>query len=731
MVINENQKLVFEDRYKFENETINGMWDRVAKAAASVEKDKDYWHEQFFNLLKDFKFLPGGRILSTLGTGVKRPLFNCYVIPSPEDSRQGIMDNVRKMVEIMAHGGGVGVDLSTLRPKGSPVKGVNGKSSGVVAWANLYSEATGTIIQGGSRRGALLLSLRVDHPDIIDFIKAKENPNVLNNANLSVLITDKFMKAVKADEDWHLMWGNEVFNTVKARYLWQLIAEKAWASGEPGVIFIDTYNKMSNTWYFEDIVTTNPCGEQGLPPDGVCNLGHMNLSAYIDTNTKSLNHDKFCEDVKVAVRFLDNIIDVSDYLYRENKNAVRQSRRIGLGMLGIADALLKMELKYGDKKALDFIDEVFYLLKIVAYSTSIDLAEEKGAFPKFDREKYLQGEFIKGLPENIRHKIYSRGIRNATLLTIAPTGSTGLLANASSGIEPIFNWETKRKDRLGERVIRHWFVEDKDINNLPEYAVTAHEISPENHILMQAAAQKHIDSSISKTINLPNKATVEDVIKAYELAYELGCKGCTVYRDGSRDAQVLSSTNNTSVKNNKPLARGEWKRKAPDTIYHLRKVYIGCGKLILMIGWSDIEKSIQDLYVISSGSGGCICNLQGMIISMSGMLRLGGSLFNIEKAFKGISTCNSFTAKRATKEGKLSKGKNCGTAILNAIKEFIAEKENYETEKANECVATTPNTPKLSPNNTLPNTDICPICKTPLVRMGCWTCPECGYSKCE
>ncbi|GAB6877468.1 adenosylcobalamin-dependent ribonucleoside-diphosphate reductase [Thermaerobacter litoralis] len=541
------RKTVFLDRYarkgpdgKPVESSPEEMWDRVARAIAEVEEPdrREEWERRFRQALDGFKFVPGGRILAGAGTGNKVTYYNCYVIPSPEDSRKGIMDNVSLMVEIMSRGGGVGVNLSTLRPRGTYVKGVNGTASGPVSWAEVYSTATGSVIQGGSRRGALMLMLDDDHPDVEEFITVKRDLTKITNANLSVCISDAFMEAVKQDQPWDLKWNGKVYKTVRARDLWELICESAWASGEPGVVFMERVNKRSNTWYCETINCVNPCGEQPLGPWGVCNLGAINLAAFVQDG--ELDLEGLRETVSIAVRFLDNVIDATEYFFPENEKAQRYGiRRIGLGTMGLADMLIKLGVRYGSEKAFEVCDQVYRLIRDEAYRTSALLAKEKGAFPLFDKEKYLQGWFIQRLPEDIRRLIAEHGIRNGFLLTQAPTGTTSLLAGVSSGIEPVFAFSFKRTDRTGTHIVYHelyqkWLDEHPG-EPVPDYFVSADQLTPEEHVRMQAVIQQYVDASISKTVNAPREHTVDQVRTLYNLAYELGCKGITYYRDGSRE----------------------------------------------------------------------------------------------------------------------------------------------------------------------------------------------------
>ncbi len=545
------------------------MLARVAKGIASIEKQevRTKWEAEFNWLLEDWKFVPGGRILTGAGTDQNLTYFNCYVIPSPKDSRGGIIASLGQMTEIMSRGGGVGMNISSLRPRHSYVKGVNGRSSGSVSWGGLFSFVTGLIEQGGSRRGALMLILNVWHPDIIDFINSKREMGKITNANISVGITDDFMEAVRKDADWQTCfpdtsdpaynaeWDGDiakwkanghkvvVYQTQKAKKIWDAIVESAWASAEPGVFFIDRYNKMSNSWYYSTIQSTNPCGEQGLPPWGVCNLGSINLSRFVEG--KKVLYEDLGRAVRNAVRFLDNVIDDTPYFFEENKKQQLSERRIGLGTMGLADMLIKMELPYGSDESLAFIDELYKFICIEAYNESSDLAQEKGSFPYFDAEKLLQSGFMLQMPQELREKVRKQGLRNVTLLTQAPTGTTGTMVNTSTGIEPYYFWEWERTGRMGTNIERVKVYDDwvkaHPGQKKPSYFVSAMDLAPEGHVKVQAAIQRWVDSSISKTGNTPKEYTVEQTGKLYELLYDLGCKGGTTYRDGSRDTQVLTA----------------------------------------------------------------------------------------------------------------------------------------------------------------------------------------------
>ena len=546
------------------------MWRRVARGIAAVEEGADNraaWEEEFYRALQDFKFVPGGRILAGAGTGHEVTFYNCYVIPSPQDSRGGILDNLSVMTEIMARGGGVGINLSSLRPRGSYIRSVNGTASGPCSWGELYSVATGDVIQqGGSRRGALMLMLDDWHPDIEEFITVKTDLSRINHANLSICASDSFMEAVKADGPWELVFpdttdpeydevwngdlsawralgkGVTVHRTVQAREIWGKICEAAWRSAEPGLVFMERYQKRSNTWYFEQIRCVNPCGEQGLPEWGVCNLGAINLSAFVEDG--AMDYELLAKTSMVAIRFLDNVIDATPYFIADNEQQQRNgTRRTGLGTMGLADALIKMKVRYGSDESMPVVERIYRTIRDASYSASMEIAKEKGAFPKFDADLYMQGPFIRQLPAALQEQIAAHGVRNGVLLTQAPTGTTSLLSGVSSGIEPVFDFAMKRVDRTGEHILYHpLFKEWKDAHDgepVPDYFASSNDLRPEDHVRVQAVVQEFTDSSISKTVNAPNSYEVADVEELYTLAYDLGCKGITFFRDGSR-TPVLS-----------------------------------------------------------------------------------------------------------------------------------------------------------------------------------------------
>ncbi|WP_425281065.1 adenosylcobalamin-dependent ribonucleoside-diphosphate reductase [Paenibacillus jilunlii] len=552
------------------------MWDRLASAMASVEKTpelQDEWTAKFRSILDDWKLVPGGRIAAGAGASEELTLFNCYVVPSPKDSRGGIMQTLSEMTEIMARGGGVGINLSSLRPRRAIVRGVNGSSSGSVSWGGLFSYTTGLIEQGGSRRGALMLMINDWHPDVVDFITVKQTMGQVTNANLSVCVSNSFMKAVKEDLDWELVfpdttdpdydtvWDGDLdkwkadgravipYRTVKARDVWHTIIESAWKSAEPGVVFMEYYNQMSNSWYFNPIICTNPCGEQGLPGWGVCNLSAVNLSKFYDAENHDVDWADLATTTRYSVRFLDNVIDKTPYHFPENEANQRKERRVGLGTMGLAELMIKLNIRYGSPESLEFLDKLYGFMAREAYLASSEIAGEKGSFQAFDTEKYLLSGFMKNITETypeVGESIRKNGMRNVTVITQAPTGSTGTMVGTSTGIEPYFAFKYFRQSRLGYDeqfvpIAQEW-LEAHPGEELPDYFVTSMDLSAKDHIRAQAAIQRWVDSSISKTANCPSDFTVEETAELYEMAFDLGCKGVTIYRDGSRDVQVLETS---------------------------------------------------------------------------------------------------------------------------------------------------------------------------------------------
>ncbi|MET1172801.1 adenosylcobalamin-dependent ribonucleoside-diphosphate reductase [Paenibacillus amylolyticus] len=788
------------------------MWDRLAKAMASVESTADQratWESKFRSVLEDWKLVPGGRIAAGAGASDELTLFNCYVIPSPQDSRGGIMKTLTEMTEIMARGGGVGINLSSLRPRRAVVKGVNGSSSGSVSWGGLFSYTTGLIEQGGSRRGALMLMMNDWHPDVLDFITVKQAMGQVTNANLSVCVSNAFMKAVKQDGDWDLVfpdtndpdydteWNGDMqqwkaaghsvvhYRTLKARKIWHTIIESAWKSAEPGVVFMEYYNQMSNSWYFNPIICTNPCAEQGLPAWGVCNLSAINLSKFYDETNHDVAWDELAETTRISARFLDNVIDATPYHFEENRLNQQRERRVGLGTMGLAELMIKLRIRYGSPDSLEFLDKLYGFMAKEAYLASAEIAAEKGAFPAFEAEPYLQSGFMKNMvatyPE-VGEAIRKQGIRNVTLITQAPTGSTGTMVGTSTGIEPYFAFKYFRQSRLGYDeqfvpIAQDWLDEHPG-EALPDYYVTAMDLSAENHIRVQAAIQQWVDSSISKTANCPADFTVEDTAELYELAFDLGCKGVTIYRDGSRDVQVLSTSkkeatqaenqntaeaeektvvsaienpNNTEVQasdetsNSQVGVRTHSSDQPPSSSTVLDKQYRSRPQVLrgatykintpfgmAYITINDLEGTPGEIFLNVGKAGSdvfAMAEALGRVCSL--FLRYGDHGHKVElliKHLKGIggSGAIGFGANRVE-----SIADAVAKALESHVQSDVQENEPGALQKQNQVESTYP---KVEDQKTfIESRDLCPSCgSASLMNVeGCKTCSNCGYSKCN
>lgn len=812
------RKTVFTDRYALKDDkgeaieqTPEEMWRRVAGAAALQEKkeNRKVWEEKFYDALRDFVLVPGGRILSGLGTGYKVTFYNCFVIPSPHDSRGGILTTLSQMVEIMSRGGGVGINLSSLRPRGARVQKVNGFSSGPCNWAELFSVATKDIIQqGGSRRGALMLMLWDWHPDIEEFITVKQDLARINGANLSVCVSDAFMEAVKKDGDWELMFPDPkdpdydtkwdgylpnwialgkkpiVHKTIKARALWDLVATAAWKSAEPGVVFMERYNKWFNNSYFEYVNCVNPCGEEGLPNWGVCNLTSINLAALVNDKGE-FDYERLIQVARVGVRFQDNIIDADFYIFDQIKEVqLHGERRIGLGTMGLGDALIKMKLRYGSEESLAVIDKIYRTIRDAAYDASVDLAKEKGAFPKINKAKHVEAYFIKKLPDTIRKKMKRHGIRNSMVLQQAPTGSTSLMAGVSSGIEPVYEFEFIRRDRLGEHILRHPLYEawlqtykaehgkDPDKADRPEYFVSANDLTPEDHVRVQAAIQEYVDASISKTVNAPKSHTVEDVKRLYTLAYELGCKGIAYMREGSREGVLTRKEEEPKKEEIKqvaaPMLNAEVKPRPAVVHGSTYQIETPMGQAYITINTNGGEQPLE--VFVNVGKAGsdvtAMAEAMGRLISL--VLRVASPISPMERAHRvaseliGIGGARSlgfgenrvrslpdavakaidrhfgFFAKHrvdaplaavAPVNGHTANGNSNGHAIAGAPAVITAPAPNVEPA---DKPMTVPATHMMLTERRMVTVDLCPSCGegSLVFEESCKKCYSCGYSEC-
>ncbi len=580
---------IWDSRYRYrldgvvQDHTLQDSWQRVAAALASVEpSDQAHCQERFYAQLNAFHFLPGGRILAGAGTGFDVTLFNCFVMGRIEDSMEGIFEALKEGAITMQSGGGVGYDFSTLRPSGVPAWRVGGTASGPVSFMRIWDSMCETLLSTAARRGAMMATLRCDHPDIEAFVDAKQQTGQLHNFNLSVLVSDAFMQAMHADDEWPLVFpadglaggqhaGNAiierewpgyagrvpcvVLRVVRARALWDRIMQASYESAEPGVLFVDRINRQNNLAYRERISATNPCGEIPLPPYGACNLGSINLVQFVLhalTAEARIDLDGIAQTAGVAVRMLDNVIDLSRFPLPAQQEQARGSRRIGLGITGLADALIMLGLHYGSDAARQLAATIMRTVCHAAYRASVALAEEKGSFPFFERDALLQQPFIKSLPQDIQQGIRSSGLRNSHLTAIAPTGTISLLANnVSSGIEPVFSFEHQRQIRDNDGSPQCFALYDYSLGlwrrqrgeqSLPDYFVAAHQLTPEEHLQMQAALQPYVDNAISKTVNIPEDFAVADYQSVYEDAYRLGLKGCTTFRPNRVTGSILEAS---------------------------------------------------------------------------------------------------------------------------------------------------------------------------------------------
>jgi ribonucleoside-diphosphate reductase alpha chain len=577
---------VWNWKYRLTNEacrdsTVQDTWRRVAKALAGAESDHtSYWERVFYEALEDFRFLPGGRILAGAGSPHDVTLFNCFVMGTIEDSMEGIFSALKEAALTMQQGGGIGYDFSTLRPSGVPARRCGGVASGPVSFMRIWDSMCSTLLSAGARRGAMMGTLRCDHPDIETFIGAKRVLGELRNFNLSVLVTDEFMDALAHDRDWPLVfpappgetvtdagqtvlrrWSHtdapvpcRIFGAIRARELWNAIMRSTYEYAEPGVLFIDRINRENNLWYCEHIAATNPCGEIPLPPYGACDLGSINLTRFVSgpyEDRATLDFAAVERTTAVAVRMLDNIIDVSRFPLPQQRDEALGKRRVGLGITGLADALVMLGLRYDDERACRLAGKIMQTVCLAAYRASIELANEKGSFPYLDRDKYLQSSFVRALPPTIRQGIAEHGIRNSHLLAVAPTGSISLLANnVSNGLEPAFAARFQRRVLTPEgpqnydienHVVRLWKLRHSE-HTLPPAFVTTFELPPLAHLKMQAAIQRSVDNAISKTVYLPEDFPFSEMEPLYRQAYDMGLKGCTVYRPNPITGAVISPT---------------------------------------------------------------------------------------------------------------------------------------------------------------------------------------------
>ena len=721
------------------------LWQRQAKALASVEKTKKLkkeWEDKFYSILEDFKFTPGGRIMHGAGReDITTTLNNCYVVGIKDDSINSIYKTIQEEARTYKYGGGCGHDLSVLRPSGDAINGTGGESCGPVGFMNLFSENTNTIAQHG-RRGANMQTLRIDHPDIEKFISIKmDDINMVKYSNISVLLTHEFMQAVENDTDFDLKYEDKVYKTVKAKELWQTIIDCAHSSAEPGLLFWDTMTDYHNAEYCSPLVSTNPCAEQPLPDGGCCNLGSINLDRYVD-DKGNFKIEEFKDTVGIATRFLDNVIDynLDRHALDTQKQNAKNDRRVGLGILGLGDMLVRMGIKYDSEDALQTIDQVMKIFCDTAYETSSELAKEKGSFPHFKWSGYRKSKFVKNLPKSLRDKIKDDGIRNSTVLTVPPTGSGAIVARVTSGIEPIFATSYKRRvkknDGFGrdfdEYKVYHPIIEKLfgDDENLPEHVVTAHDIDPYFRVKLQGVIQKYIDSSISSTVNLKQEITKETVADIYLTAYKANLKGITVYREGSREGILITEDKkeNDSVKTESQIAADLSNEKTPrlrpiETNGITRRIRTGEGTLYITI--NQDENGLCEVFTaIGKAGGNAAAQSEAISRLISLALRSGLDPNAIVKQLKGISGPNP------TWEGGrliLSTPDAIGKALDDYLKENRADNSNgVVKEKVRITMA--------QESSVQEHAYECKDCGTSanvVNEGGCLTCRECGWSKCD
>jgi ribonucleoside-diphosphate reductase alpha chain len=738
LAISENARKVLEKRYLRKDingrviETPEEMFRRVARNISNAEllynPDEDNrkkWEETYYSLMTNLEFLPNSPTLMNAGADLQQ-LSACFVLPV-EDSMDSIFEAIKHTALIHKSGGGTGFSFSRIRPKNDVVKSTKGISSGPISFMTVFDAATETVKQGGTRRGANMAILRVDHPDILDFISAKKNNDRLNNFNISVAVTEDFMEAVMEDRDYELVnpHSRSVVDKISAKKVFEMIVEGAWKNGEPGIIFIDRINRDNPTPLIGSIESTNPCGEQPLLPYESCNLGSLNLAtvAKVENGINKIDFDKLVHIVETAVRFLDDVIDMNRYPLPKIEEMTKANRKIGLGVMGFADLLVKLEIPYDSEDAVQVSEEIMGFINKESKRVSRELAEERGAFPNFNGSKFdMAGE---------------APLRNATTTTIAPTGTISIIAGASSGVEPYFaiayirnvmdNDELLEVNHLFKTIaVQEGFYSDalmnriaevgtlKDIEEVPERFRntfrTSHDIDPEAHLRIQAAFQKYTDNAVSKTVNFANNATQEDVEKVYLLAHELGCKGVTIYRDGAREAQVLNIGKVNRAEDTQTLKP----RSRPETVQGTtRKLGTGCGNLYITI--NEDEEGLFELFAQIGKAGGCAASQTeaiGRLISLA--LRAGIEPESIVKQLRGVR-CPS----PAWDNGAMVL--SCADAISKAFERYLKGKQQYNTHALSR--------EKESRVNYLAGQ--CPECGNSLeYESGCVLCRMCGYSKC-
>lgn len=749
---------IWERKYRYNNETFDEWLDRVSNHNDEVKQ-----------LILEKKFLFGGRILSNRGLdkeGIKITLSNCYVIAPPEDSIESIFECAAKLARTYSYGGGCGIDISNLAPRGSKVRNTAKETSGSVSFMDLYSLVTGLIGQNG-RRGALMLSLSCDHPDLEEFIEIKSDLNKVTKANISIRITDEFMEAVENRRMFTLSFsrpetGETITKEVDAYKLFHKMCEMNWDYAEPGMLFwdrIENWNLLSEDNSFK-YAGTNPCAEEPLPAGGSCLLGSINLSEFV-TETKDFDVVSFKNAVSVAVKALNEVLDEGLPLHplKEQRDSVRDWRQIGLGIFGLADMLIKMKVEYGSSESIKICDEIGYLMANTAIETSANLAKMHGTYPKFNKNAVTSSEYLWAVTgEDTRELVYEHGLYNSQLLTIAPTGSLSSMLGVSGGIEPIFaNYYTRKTESLHGHdeyykvytpIVEQYMKEHNitDDTLLPSYFVTAQDLDYKKRIDMQSVWQTYIDASISSTVNVPYEFTVEDTENLYMYAWERGLKGVTIFRDGCKRTGILTTEDvktdevNLEKDTTKELKRGDIICVSDDLLSMKRTVVNGCGKFYLHVDFDEFTGEPLETFIDIGSGGGCERNLQFISRLISLALRSGVPLSEIIDQATSIKYCKAYTDRTKAK-GDTSKGISCPSAIGHALKElqekinarcFIADEEIAEDTVSSNNACESCSQCKVEESIKEIKTPKCPQCGEPLIfEGGCNTCKACGWSRCD
>ena len=749
---NENQlgQDIWERKYRYENETFDEWIDRVSGGDSEIA-----------NLIKEKKFLFGGRILANRGLenkGRKISLSNCYVIEPPEDNIESIFDCAKKLARTYSYGGGCGVDISKLSPRGAKVNNAAKETTGSVSFMDLYSMVTGLIGQSG-RRGALMLSLSCEHPDLEEFIGIKSDLDKVTKANISIRITDKFMVAVKNRTPFTLSFtrletGETITKEVDAYKMFHKMCEMNWDYAEPGMLFwdrINNWNLLSCDDEFE-YAGTNPCAEEPLPAGGSCLLGSINLAEFACDTGFDFDSFKYC--VKSSVIALNEVLDEGLPLHplKEQRESVYDWRQIGLGIFGLADLLIKLGIKYGSPEAIDLCDMIGHTMADMAIKTSAVLAKEYGVYPKYKPEVVEQSAFYsKNALGETKELVESFGLRNSQLLTIAPTGSLSTMLGVSGGIEPIFaNYYTRKTESLKGHdeyykvytpIVKEYMDKHglKDDSELPDYFVTAQTLDYKNRIYMQSIWQSHIDASISSTVNVPNDFTVKQIEGLYMTAWEAGLKGVTIFRDGCKRAGILTTSpieESKEIEETKPLPRG-YIVVADDNVIGLkRKIMSGCGILHVVAMFDPISGELLETYISKGSTGGCQSNLAAVSRLISLSARAGVDVYTIADQLKSCPACPSYVGRTMTKHDT-SKGKCCPDAVANALIEMYKEMQKSISDDDDKNMSVKSQTIKKTVESKESTVNVkiknpCPVCGEELTfEGGCNVCKNCGWSKCD